>query len=180
MTVGIVGLGLMGGSLARDLAAGTWRVQGTDRDPRTERKALAAGVIEGPIRIDEVDIVVLAVPVRSAPGWVRWLARELRRGGAVDGAVLTDLGSTKRSVMAAAEMTGLGARFVGSHPLTGDERSGWSASRTGLYQGATVWVCPLDTASPEAVDRVEALWRAVGAEPRRIDPAAHDRLMARI
>lgn len=173
-TVGIVGLGLMGGSLARDLAAAGWRVQGTDRDGGTERRAREARVIAGPIEPARLDALVLAVPVRAAPGWLRRLAPEL-----TPETVVTDVGSTKRSVIEAAEAAGLGARFAGSHPLAGDHRSGWDAARRGLFTDATVWICPTESTTAATLDRIRALWRAAGGRPRRATADAHDRLLAR-
>ncbi|MGK7311476.1 MAG: prephenate dehydrogenase [Candidatus Longimicrobiales bacterium M2_2A_002] len=174
-TVGIVGLGLVGGSLARDLAAAGWRVLGADRDPATTRRARAAGIVAGPIDPGAVDLLVLAVPVRAAAGWLRTLADAV-----APTAVLTDVGSTKRAVVEAAGTAGLGARFVGSHPLAGDHRSGWAASRTGLFNDAVVWLTPAPETDAGAVAAVESLWRAVGGHPRRITAEDHDRLLARI
>ncbi|MFO7895038.1 MAG: prephenate dehydrogenase/arogenate dehydrogenase family protein [Longimicrobiales bacterium] len=173
-TVGIVGLGLLGGSLARDLAAAGWRVQGADRDPETERRARESGVVAGTIDPGAVDVIVLAVPVRAIPTWIRTLAPEL-----APDTVVTDVGSTKRSVVEAAEAAGLGPRFVGSHPMAGDHRSGWTAARTGLFGGAAVWTCPTGHTDPAALSSVTALWRGVGAEPRVMDATDHDRLLAR-
>lgn len=173
-TVGIVGLGLVGGSLARDLADAGWRVLGTDRDPAAEDAARAAGVIGGPLELDSLDVLVLATPVRATLDRIRQLAPQIHRGTAV-----TDVCSTKASVVEVAEAAGLGARFVGSHPLAGDHRSGWAASRSGLFRGAVVWLSPAHGVDPSAVDRVEGLWQAAGARTRHIQPYAHDRLMAR-
>ena len=174
-TVGIVGLGLMGGSLARDLAAAGWRVLGTDRDPAVEAAARDADIVAGPVAMADVDVLVLAVPVRAAPAWLHRLGPRLGPG-----ATVTDVGSTKRSVVEAAEAAGLGPRFVGSHPMAGDHRSGWAASRTGLFRGAAVWLCPAHDAAPATLARIAGLWEAVGAEPRRIDAHDHDRLLARV
>lgn len=176
-TAGIVGLGLIGGSLARDLAAAGWRVQGADRDPMAPREAREAGVIEGPIRPEQVDVLVLAVPVLALPRLLRRLAPEYGAAGPGRRAVVTDTGSTKRSVMAAAARAGLAARFVGAHPMAGDDRSGWSASRAGLFEGAIVHLCP-GTAGPDAVRRVASMWEAAGGRARPIDPAVHDGLLA--
>ncbi len=173
-TVGIVGLGLMGGSLARDLDAAGWRVLGTDRDPATEAAARDAGIVVGPVAPEEVDVLVLALPVRAAPAWLHRLRPRLGPDTAI-----TDVGSTKRSVVEAAEAAGLGPRFTGSHPMAGHHGSGWEASRTGLFRGAPVWLCPAHDAAPDAIARVVGLWEAVGAEPRRIDAHDHDRLLAR-
>jgi prephenate dehydrogenase len=172
--VGVVGLGLIGGSLARDLAARGYRVLGADRDPATEQRARDAGVVSGPFDPALVDVVVLAVPVRAIPGRIRELADTLP-----EGAVVTDAGSTKRAAVEAAEAAGLGPRFLGSHPMAGDHRSGWDAARTGLFAGATVWTCGTRDTTPETRERIESLWRAVGAAPRAIDATEHDRLLAR-
>ncbi len=175
--VAILGLGLVGGSLARDLHALGHRVLAHDRDAAT----LTAAVRQGAVRvaldpdlsgIDEADIVVLAVPVGTAPGLLRGVAA---RSGT---SLVTDVGSTKRSVVAAAEAAGLERRFVGAHPLAGDHRSGWGASRAGLFRGATVFLCPASGVAPDALRRAEALWRSVGAHPRVMDAAEHDRRMA--
>lgn len=173
-TVGIVGLGLIGGSLARDLAAAGWRVEGADRDPETERRARESGVVADAIDPGAVDVIVLAVPVRAIPTWIRTLAPDLGPD-----TVVTDVGSTKRSVVEAAEAAGLGPRFVGSHPMAGDHRSGWTAARAGLFGGAAVWTCPTGDTDPDALSSVAALWREVGAEPQVMDATDHDRLLGR-
>lgn len=188
-TVAIVGLGLIGGSLARDLAALGHQVLGFDRDPATVAAAQADGCIRGapgadgpsgdPFRgIEEADVVVLAVPVSTAPGVLRGLAPRL---GA---SLVTDVGSNKRSIVAAAGAAGLGDRFVGSHPLAGDHRSGWEASRPGLFRGARVFLCPARVEEGGAEERRRvlesalALWRSVGAEPEVVGAAEHDERMA--
>jgi prephenate dehydrogenase len=178
-TIAIVGLGLIGGSLARDLAALGVGVVGVDRDPGALEAALAAGVIvrghEG-AHLDEAladaDVVILAAPVGALPGLIK------RVSGAAPKAVISDVGSTKRSAAAAAAAAGIAHRFVGAHPMAGDTASGWTAARPGLFAGAPVWLCPGPGAPASAVARIEAIWRQVGALPRTIDPVAHDRLLA--
>lgn len=177
-TVAVLGLGLVGGSLARDLAAAGTRVVGADTDPATVRAALDAGVIADALdprdpRPDaDCDLVVVAVPVDAAPALLDRLAGSLPPGPAV-----TDVGSVKRGVMDAARAAGLVRRFVGGHPMAGSHASGWASSRAGLFSGARVWLCPGD-AEVEAVTRVGRLWRAVGAVPDIVDAAEHDREMA--
>jgi prephenate dehydrogenase len=181
-TAAIVGLGLVGGSLARDLAVRGWRVLAADTDRGAVEAARAEGVVArgfdaagdpAAAGLGEVTLAVVATPVRAAPSVLGWLA------DAAPAAVLTDVGSTKRSIVGAAEEIGEAARFVGAHPMAGDERSGWSAAREGLFAGAVTWLCPARGASQEAVGAVEALWREVGAEPRRVEAAVHDALVAR-
>lgn len=168
----VLGLGLIGGSLARDLAARGVRVRGWDADARA-----GAGVVEplpaGLEGIERVDVVVLALPVLAAAELLRAIAPRL---GTVP--LVTDAGSTKRSVVCAAEEAGAGARFVGSHPLAGDHRSGWAASREGLFAGARVFLSPTASSSDAAVGLARSLWEGVGARTETIDAAEHDRLLA--
>lgn len=177
-TVAVLGLGLIGGSLARDLAGAGTRVVGADADPATVRAALAAGVIAEALdphdpRPDAgCDLVVIAVPVDAAPALLDRLAESLPPGS-----VVTDVASVKRGIMEAARTAGLARRFVGGHPMAGSHASGWASSRTGLFAGARVLLCP-GTADPEAVTRVAGLWRAVGGVPDVLDEADHDREVA--
>ena len=177
-TIAILGLGLMGGSLARDLAGSGARVLAYDTDPAGPRAALADGILAGIlddslVGIGAADLVVIAAPVdRTGP----ILARLAPLLGA--GAVVTDVGSTKAETLALAEAAGLGERFVGSHPLAGDHRSGWEAARIGLYHGALVYVCPGKQATPTALRRVQDLWGGLGATCTMLAAAAHDELLA--
>lgn len=177
-TAAIVGLGLIGGSMARDLAARGVRVLGWDADGESLRAAVDAGVVHHPLtgdlrEVDQADVVVLAVPVLAAPDVLRGLALHLTRVP-----LITDVGSTKTSIVHAAEALGLGARFVGSHPLAGDHRSGWSASRTGMFQDARIFLTRAPSTAAESMHRASALWSALGGRPELIDPDQHDVLLA--
>ena len=174
----VIGLGLIGGSLARDLAAEGVRVIGHDADAASVTAARREGVIAGeigddPHTLEQVDVVVLALPVQAALTELERLAPALG-----DARLITDVGSTKGSIVAQAQRLGHGARFVGSHPLAGDHRARWAASRTRLFDGATVFLCPARETSEAALHIAHDLWRAVGAEPRIIDAAEHDRRLA--
>ena len=166
-SVGIVGLGLMGSSLALALRR-AWpetALLGCDRDPLTVRRAIDRGVVDvaGP-DLDAVapaGLLVLAVPVPT----MRDLLPRLAGGPAL----VTDLGSTKAELMAWAAAAGLD--LVGGHPMCGRERSGIEAADADLYRGAT-WV--LTRAEP----RVQALVEAVGARPVVLDADRHDELVA--
>lgn len=176
--VAIAGLGLIGGSLARDLAARGIDVLGYDSDPTTLQAALAAGILAGTLApdlagVEAAEVLVLAVPVGRAPGILRAAAERLRHLRLV-----TDVGSTKEGIGRAAEGTGLAAHFVGGHPLAGDHRGGWSASRTGLFEGARVFLSPTPETTPEALSRAHALWRMVGALTEEVDAISHDHEMA--
>jgi prephenate dehydrogenase len=177
-TVAVVGLGLIGGSLARDLSARGISVLGYDRDPEAIRGALEEGVIASALGaglegLEEAEALILALPVERAAALLETALPRLGRARFV-----TDVGSTKRAIGDAAERLGLGERFVGSHPLCGDHRSGWSASRTALFQGARVYLCPTPASGEGALASVRALWSALGAHPEEIDPATHDQVLA--
>ena len=117
-------------------------------------------------------MVVLAVPVGAAPGLLREIAPRLRAE------LVTDVGSTKRSIVEAAAAAGIADRFLGSHPLAGDHRRGWGASQPGLFQGALVFLCPTPGTRPEVVESAERLWTSLGADPVVCDAAEHDARMA--
>lgn len=176
--VAILGLGLMGGSLARDLSERGATVWAFDVDASATRHARRSGVIARVIdpgfrALRDAEAVILAVPVDVAPVLLEQASPYL--AGA---ALITDVGSTKRRIVRQAEALGLAATFVGSHPMAGDHRAGWLASRRGLFAGARVDLCRTAGTSPAAWRRARALWRAVGARPAERDAAQHDAEMA--
>lgn len=199
-TVAVLGLGLIGGSIARDLTRRGKVVLGWDADAATLRAATASGAVhplrpsangfegrngdngrdgraqldglEGLEGLDAAGLVIIATPIGAALELLPVAARLAPR------AVITDVGSTKRSIVAAAGAAGVADRFIGSHPFAGSERSGWSASKPGLFSGARVFLCPATGAAREALDSVQELWCTLGAQPEVIDPAEHDRRMA--
>lgn len=182
-SVGIIGLGLIGGSLARDLTVRGVRVHATDANARSLRSALAEGVIENVLtptldRLAGLDMVILAAPVSAALELLRRPDAPLCAAN-----IITDVCSTKQSIMKAAVDAGLSDRFVGGHPLAGDHRAGWSASRRDLFSGATVYLCEggeahEQEAHEEPVASVRRMWESVGATCELIHPREHDRTLA--
>jgi prephenate dehydrogenase len=178
----VIGLGLIGGSVARDLAARGVRVYGFDADPAQLAAAVGDGVVAESLDaslagVRDVELVVIAVPVDAALSVLRTIAPAVRALGART-TLVTDVGSTKGKIVALAAEVGIGPLFVGSHPMAGDHRSGWSASRDGLFQDAPVYLCPSVDASPSAVAMANALWADLGATTIDIDAAEHDRKLA--
>lgn len=178
MKVGIVGLGLVGGSLARDLVGAGHEVIGCDANPASRRGARHAGIGVISVRsgwdaFGDCDAVVFALPVTVAIDALQEAAPHLATV-----ALVTDVGSTKRSIVAAAERAGIGGRFVGSHPMAGGTGSGWVAGRTGLFAGASVYLCPARTATTRARRMATTLWRTVGGRPAVLSAARHDRLVS--
>jgi cyclohexadieny/prephenate dehydrogenase / 3-phosphoshikimate 1-carboxyvinyltransferase len=182
VNVAVVGLGLMGGSLARDLSARGHRVTGADADADTVAAALREGVLHASLgmpgaldagAVAGADVVILAVPVDRARALLHELAPALARARLV-----TDVGSTKADIVAAAQQAGVAERFVGSHPLAGHQSSGWAASRRDLFSGATVYLCAAAEVSPAAMNAAQDLWAEVGAVTQSMDAAEHDRQLA--
>jgi prephenate dehydrogenase len=176
--VTIVGLGVIGGSLARALRQAPERpwVVGTARDPGDVARAEAAGVLDEVIHdaaraVEGADLVVYATPLQAT---LSLLEAHRERWG--DDAVITDVVGLKKPVMEHVSHLGLASRFVGGHPVAGTEGQGFEGGRDGLFQDARVWLVPGE-ASPVQVARVEALWRQVGARPMRTDAATHDHAM---
>lgn len=187
-SVTIIGLGVMGGSVAKALAgrAPAVPVFGVDPDAASARAAARDGVRpagelgERPLA---GGVVVFAAPLDATVALVREAAPAWR--GA---ALATDTASLKAPVLAAAGRGGEGGVFVGSHPMCGSERSGYAAARADLFEGAVVWLCPgkatgrgTGDGGPgggTAVQRASAFWRLLGARPRTIAPDRHDRMMA--
>jgi prephenate dehydrogenase len=174
--LGIVGLGLIGGSIAARTAA-IWpgvRIMGVDR-PEILEEALARGCVHEARRsaadLADAELIVLAAPV---PAILRHLA-ELGRAGCQ--AIVTDTGSTKRAVCRAAGEAGLRA-FVGGHPMAGTERGGLQASRADLFGGTTWLLSHGAGCTSSEIGCVEAFVQGLGAIPHRVDPDTHDRVMA--
>jgi len=179
-TVAVVGLGLMGGSLAlalRGLPVPP-RVIGIEPDPERGRAALEAGAVQelhptGNELLGEADTVVYATPLTLTGGLLG-----LHASYWDDRALITDLISLKTPLVRLAEASSWGNRFVGAHPMCGGEASGFGAARGDLYQGANVWLCAGVGASPEYRGRAEQFWARVGGVPRWEEAEEHDRQMA--
>jgi prephenate dehydrogenase len=177
-SIGIIGLGAMGGSLAQALIAQGTRVVGYDTNSRNVALARAAGVDASMWERDgdvDCDAVVVATPVRAMQDVFRTLQPQAEKFR-----FITDLGSVKRVVVRAAEASGLGRIFVGSHPLTGTHETGWSAGRPDAFTDAVVFLCASSQADAGVSGQVSNFWQQVGAKAREMSAEEHDRLLARI
>lgn len=176
MKIAVAGLGLIGGSLARELTRLGHYVTGTDVQPDSIRAALDAGAIAAAAddrAFRAADVVILAIPVDRTAALLRELAPGLERCR-----LIMDTGSVKVAPVAAAAEAGLADRFVGAHPMAGSHGSGFRASRTGLFAGARTYLCAGPGVRSDCMPLAEELWRSMGSEPERIDAAAHDALLA--
>jgi prephenate dehydrogenase len=181
----VLGLGLLGGSVAKAArAAGVAReIVAVGRDAARLEPARRDGTVDRVTTdvaagVRGADAVVLAATVEAIERQLPGVA------GAVDpDALVTDVGSTKAGIVAAAERLAAARpfAFVGSHPMAGSERSGYAVARADLFHGATVVVTPTDRTPPALVKNVSAFWEALGAgRVVLLDPPAHDRAVAAI
>lgn len=178
----IVGLGLIGGSLARALSARLpgIRLVAVDRDQAVLQQALEEGSISAwstdlKQACRSADMVVLAVPVLSVAEQLQALVGELPPG-----AVLTDVGSVKQAVVDAARQVfgKMPGGFVPGHPIAGSEQSGYRAATTTLFVKRKVILTPLEESAPAAVALVRQMWECVGAEVLEMAVARHDEVLA--
>ncbi|WP_242675298.1 bifunctional prephenate dehydrogenase/3-phosphoshikimate 1-carboxyvinyltransferase [Phytopseudomonas dryadis] len=178
----VVGLGLIGGSFAKGLRArGVCReVVGVDLDPQSRRLAVERGVVD---RCEEslaaacqgADVIMLAVPILAMERLLGELAR-LDLGDAV----LTDVGSSKGNVVRAAQAAfgAMPARFVPGHPIAGSEQSGVEAANGELFKRHKVILTPVAQTDAQALQRVDRLWRELGADVEHMQVEHHDQVLA--
>ncbi len=178
----IVGVGLIGGSLARALkrAQAVHEVVGVGRNRDHLEQAVKLGVIDAIApslaqAAAEADMIVVATPVGDMAGVFKQIAPALNTH-----TVLTDVGSVKGSIVAAAQAA-FGEKFSGyvpGHPLAGAEKSGVAASVADLFHGRQVILTPLEDTRTAAIEQVRALWQATGAKVRLMAAAEHDDILA--
>lgn len=179
----VIGVGLIGGSLARALraAGAVGEIIGIDRDRANLRQAAELGVVDRAAAtvaegVAGADMVFLSVPVRAMAGVVREIAPHLAAG-----CIVTDGGSVKAEVVAACDpLMPAGTCFVGGHPIAGTEHSGVGASFATLYQGKRCILTPAATTDRGALATVARMWEAAGSEVVLMDPEKHDRVVAAI
>jgi len=178
MKAAVLGVGLIGGSIGlavrRQLEC---EVVGFDPEPRTVEQAVASGAVDSGASSVELacagaELVFCAAPVAVLPE----LARAALDACGSD-AVVTDVGSTKREIVA---VLGGDERFIGGHPLSGAETSGVGNARDDLFDGARWYLTPTERSSGLLYDRLQRAVAGLGARPQAIDAEAHDRLMATV
>ncbi|RTE65144.1 bifunctional prephenate dehydrogenase/3-phosphoshikimate 1-carboxyvinyltransferase [Amphritea opalescens] len=178
----VIGLGLIGGSLASALRAHRLchTVVGYDRDPEELATGLRLGVIDEAAdnmlaEAAIADVIVLAVPVKAIEAVLAELKPVLRPE-----TILTDVGSVKGNVVKAAERLfgEVPARFIPGHPIAGSEKSGITAADATLFEHHKVILTPLPQSDREALTLIARMWQAVGAEVLQMDVARHDEVLA--
>jgi prephenate dehydrogenase len=179
----IIGVGLIGGSLARILRSRreVGAIVGISRGEANLQRAVELGVIDSystdlAAGVREADLVFLATPVCSIAALVERIAPFL-----APGCVVTDGGSVKEGIVAACErLMPAGTHFVGGHPIAGTEHSGVEASFATLYQGRRCILTPTEFTDREALAKVARMWETAGSEVIIMDVLKHDRVVAAI
>ena len=179
-TVGVVGLGLIGGSVAKAIRAYTGcTLYGCDTDGATLSRAVADGTLTGvltPEGLKDCDLVVVALYPQAAVDYVRRYQDRFRQGGLV-----MDTGGVKAVICTPLEQVSRenGFHFVGGHPMAGIERSGYENAFPELFQGASLILTPYDHTPEGCVEEIWALFQQLGfGRLTRSTPAEHDRIIA--
>jgi prephenate dehydrogenase len=181
VTVGIVGLGLMGGSLALGLAGKCRRRIGLDSDPEADRKALEKNAVDEvalhlPDLVEKAELIVLAAPVRIILTILRELVEIQPPKGKAR--VVIDIGSTKSEIMSAMDRLGPGYDPIGGHPICGREVQGIRFADPLLYRGAPFVLTPIPRTTSRALAVGRSLADALGAHVTELTAAEHDALVA--
>ncbi len=180
MNIGIVGLGLIGGSMAKSIKARTSHtVYGSDLDSETMTMARMCGAIDAPLtdeNLPQCDLILIAIRPGAAIEWVR------RHAGLIaKSAILVDLCGVKRVVVEAlapiAEQYGFA--YIGGHPMAGKERGGFTASSDSLYVGASMILTPDQRTDMQLLETLKSFFLDIGfAGLTFSDPEEHDRIIA--
>lgn len=177
----VVGLGLMGGSIALALRPFVDTIVAVDPDPATREYALQHHLVNAATDdlrsgVAEADAVVLCAPVRTIIQTVRGRIGAYLRSNTF----LIDIGSTKEDICAAMGTLPVGIQAIGGHPMTGKEASGVQASDGELYRGRPFVLCPTRRTTPATRLRALSFVEALGAVPIEMDAHRHDRVVAAI
>ena len=176
----IIGLGLIGSSIARAVKAdmATVRVTGHDADPEVRETSRAIGFCDdvadtAGAAVTDADLVIFCVPVGAMAAAAEAIADDLPAD-----AIVSDVGSSKAAVLAALSEKLPHATIIPAHPVAGTERSGPEAGFATLFHGRWCILTPPEGADPVAIERVAEFWRRLGAEIDTMDPQHHDRVLA--
>ena len=176
----VIGLGLIGSSIARAVQATmpTVRLTGHDASPEVRERARELGFVDdvtdsAGASVVDADLVILCVPVGAMGAVAAEIAADLPAD-----AIVSDVGSSKTSVLAALAEALPGATIIPAHPVAGTENSGPDAGFATLFNKRWCIVTPPEGANPTAVQQVEAFWQRLGANVETMDPKHHDLVLA--
>ena len=166
----VVGLGLIGSSVALALSESGWAVTGTDRDPLIVETALEEGVIAGVDLDDDVDLVVIATPA----GVVADTANDILSHSSKSTLIVTDVAGVKSAIVGDVA----DPRFLAGHPMAGSELRGLAGARPDLFRECTWVLTPTSATKPETYTALHGVLRELGANVVAVDADDHDRLVA--
>jgi len=181
--IAIVGLGLIGGSLARVVRNKklAQRVTAFGRNQERLQKAQQLGLVDGyqagfDSGFEDVDLVVMATPAGTIVELARAIAPHLKPG-----TIITDVGSVKAAIVAALDsQLPRSIKFIGSHPIAGTENSGFEASFAELFENRICVVTPTASSDQNALEQIRGLWTAAGSSVVSMDVDTHDKIFAAI
>jgi cyclohexadieny/prephenate dehydrogenase len=181
--IALIGIGLIGSSLARIIRqnglAGHIAIATRSSDTLEQAHALSLGdsyTMANAEAVRDADLVIVSVPVGASGQVARDIARHLKPG-----AIVTDVGSTKASVVAQMQPhLPADIHFIPGHPIAGTERSGPEAGFAELFQNRWCILTPLADTDTDALDRLAAFWKACGSNVDRMDPEHHDMVLAMV
>jgi cyclohexadieny/prephenate dehydrogenase len=179
--IALIGIGLIGGSIARDARKrGLARhIVAATRSAETAAKANELKLADHcgtdlAAAVKDADLVIVCTPVGACGAATKAIAESLKPG-----CIISDVGSVKQAVIADMKPhIPAGVHFVPAHPVAGTEYSGPEAAILDLFQGRGCILTPLPGVDTAAADKLEAFWRALGSDVNRMDPAHHDRILA--
>ena len=182
-TLAIIGVGLIGGSLALALKekGAVGKVIGAGRSEANLKLAESLGIVDSwttslTDAVKDADVVVLAVPMGAYAHVMQTIAPALKQG-----AIVTDAGSTKQHALTvAAQYLPTHAHFIAAHPLAGTEKSGADAAFSTLYQDHLCIITPNETTQTQALDVVQQMWQDAGANISTMPAAEHDKLLGAV
>lgn len=177
MNIGIVGLGLIGGSLGLDLRSLNHKVLGVSRQDRTWQRAKELQTIDaGSANVEilkDADIIFICTPIDRIEPEIQ----KIKAGGISERVIITDVGSVKKEIVDRISPD-LWRNFVGGHPMAGKAESGLEVAEKNLFVDKPYVITPVETTPPEAILVVEEIVRSLGAKLYRCSPEAHDRAVA--
>lgn len=174
MTIAIIGIGLIGGSMALALKEKgiAEKIIGVDTNPMHQQKALELGLVDSVIGMEEAiamaDLIILAIPVNAAESLLPSVLNKVNRQ------VVMDVGSTKNAIGVIASQSGKRGRFVATHPMWGTEFSGPEAAVAGAFENKAVVICDKEKSDDDALALTEKIYRSLGMHLLYMDAAAHD------
>jgi arogenate dehydrogenase (NADP+) len=178
MQIGIIGLGLIGGSLGLDLRSQGHNVWGLSRNQSTCDRAKSIGAVDHAVlslseikNLAQTEVIFICTPINAILDTIAAIAPALNSS-----TILTDVGSVKSAIIPKAQK--LHPRFIGGHPMAGTAFSGIGAAENNLFQNRPCVITPDQNTDPDAAKILRSLWQSVGAIVYECNPEEHDRAVA--